>query len=184
MKKVLPLLLVLILIAGVFVSTYNKVMLLDEDVNQAWAQVENTLKRRADLIPNLVNTVQGYANHEEDVLTKVTNARSAVNSASTPAEYAQANEEMDAALRSVNVVVEAYPELKADKNFQDLQAELSGTENRIAVERKRYNDTVGEYNRAVRRFPTSVIAGIMGFETRQYFEISEADAEVPTVEFE
>lgn len=184
MKKFIPLIVVLVLIAGMLVSTYNKVMVLDENVDQAWAQVENTLKRRADLIPNLVNTVKGYAGHEKDVLTEVTNARASMNNANSPEEYAKANEEMNQALKSINVVVEAYPELKADTNFQNLQAELAGTENRIAVERKRYNETVGKYNRAVRRFPTSVMAGMMGFDKRQYFEISEAEGEVPTVNFE
>ena len=184
MKKILPIIIIIALIAGVFMTTYNKVMVLDEDVEQSWAQVENTLKRRADLIPNLVNTVKGYATHEKDVLTQVTNARSAIQNAGTPEEYAKANEEMNQALRSINVVVEAYPELKADSNFTNLQAELAGTENRIAVERKRYNDTVAKYNRAVRKFPTSLIAGIMGFQPRQYFEISKADSEVPNVNFE
>ena len=142
MKKVLPVLLILVIIGAVFASTYNRVMVLDEDVNQAWAQVENTLKRRADLIPNLVNTVKGYAKHEEDVFVQVTNARSAVQQASTPQEYAEANNQMNQAIRSINVVAENYPELKADTSFQNLQTELAGTENRISVERKRYNDKV------------------------------------------
>lgn len=183
MKKVLPVLMILVIIGAVFASTYNRVMVLDEDVNQAWAQVENTLKRRADLIPNLVNTVKGYAKHEEDVFVQVTNARSAVQQASTPQEYAEANNQMNQAIRSINVVAENYPELKADTSFQNLQTELAGTENRISVERKRYNDKVAEYNRAVRRFPTKLVAGIMGFSAREYFEVSEQDQQVPEVKF-
>lgn len=183
MKKVLPIILVVVLLLGVFGMTYNRLAALDENADQAWAQVENVLKRRADLIPNLVETVRGYAGHEEKVLTKVIEARSALGQAQTPEEYAKANDEMTEALRSINVVVEAYPELKADGSFINLQTELAGTENRIAVERKRYNDAVGKYNQAVRRFPSNLIAGVMGFEKRAYFEVSEADQKVPEVKF-
>ncbi len=185
-KKFSPLiilLVVLVLLVGKGVGTYNRLVKADENVNHQWAQVENVLKRRADLIPNLVNTVKGYANHEKDVLTEVTQARAAVQNAQGPKEQAEANAELNKALGNINVVVEAYPELKADKNFQNLQAELAGTENRIAVERKRYNDVVSSFNQDVRRFPTSIYAGILGFDQKPYFEISSEDAKTPEVSF-
>lgn len=186
MKKSLPIIIiaaVLLILLGKGVSTYNRLVAKDEAVNHQWAQVENVLKRRADLIPNLVNTVKGYAGHESQVLTDITKARSSVNQAKGPEEQEKANEELNKALGNINVVVEAYPELKADKNFQDLQAELAGTENRIAVERKRYNDQVSEFNQDVRRFPTKFIASLLGFQEKAYFEISEAESQVPEVSF-
>ena len=183
MKKLIPVLAILLIIAGIFGSTYNKLQVKDEDVNQAWAQVENTMQRRADLIPNLVETVKGYAKHEEDVFTKVTEARSAVKAASTPKEYAAANEQMDQAVRNINVVAEAYPELKADSNFANLQAELAGTENRIAVERKRYNEAVADFNKSVKRFPTNLVAKMLGFSQREYFQAAPGAEKMPEVKF-
>ncbi|MBS6525887.1 MAG: LemA family protein [Peptoniphilaceae bacterium] len=183
MKKLIPVLAIVLIIAGIFGSTYNKLQVKDEDVNQAWAQVENTMQRRADLIPNLVETVKGYAKHEEDVFTKVTEARSAVKAASTPKEYAAANEQMDQAVRNINVVAEAYPELKADSNFANLQAELAGTENRIAVERKRYNEAVADFNKSVKRFPTNIVAKMLGFSQREYFQAAPGAEKVPEVKF-
>lgn len=183
MKKLIPVLAIVLIIAGIFGSTYNKLQVKDEDVNQAWAQVENTMQRRADLIPNLVETVKGYAKHEEDVFTKVTEARSAVKAASTPKEYAAANAQMDQAVRNINVVAEAYPELKADSNFANLQAELAGTENRIAVERKRYNEAVADFNKSVKRFPTNIVAKMLGFSQREYFQAAPGAEKVPEVKF-
>ena len=183
MKKLIPVLAILLIIAGIFGSTYNKLQVKDEDVNQAWAQVENTMQRRADLIPNLVETVKVYAKHEEDVFTKVTEARSAVKAASTPKEYAAANEQMDQAVKNINVVAEAYPELKADSNFANLQAELAGTENRIAVERKRYNESVADFNKSVKRFPTNIVAKMLGFSQREYFQAAPGAEKVPEVKF-
>lgn len=183
MKKILPIVLILVVIAAIFGSTYNKLNALDVNVDEKWAQVENTLQRRADLIPNLVETVKGYSDYEGKVLTEVTNARSSVSKAKTPSEYAQANEEISQAIRSINVVVEAYPELKANQSFQNLQAELAGSENRIAVERQRYNESVRDFNVAVRKFPTNLVAGILGFQEREYFESSEGADQVPKVEF-
>lgn len=183
MKKLIPVLAILLIIAGIFGSTYNKLQVKDEDVNQAWAQVENTMQRRADLIPNLVETVKGYAKHEEDVFTKVTEARSAVKAASTPKEYAAANEQMDQAVKNINVVAEAYPELKADSNFANLQAELAGTENRIAVERKRYNEAVADFNKSVKHFPTNLVAKMLGFSQREYFQAAPGAEKVPQVKF-
>ena len=183
MKKLIPVLAIVLIIAGIFGSTYNKLQVKDEDVNQAWAQVENTMQRRADLIPNLVETVKGYAKHEEEVFTKVTEARSAVKAASTPKEYAEANEQMDQAVKSINVVAEAYPELKADSNFANLQAELAGTENRIAVERKRYNEAVADFNKSVKRFPTNLVAKMLGFSQREYFQAAAGAENAPEVKF-
>ena len=184
--KSLTLIIIIVVIALVAITsigTYNRLASMEESVDSAWAQVENVLKRRADLIPNLVNTVKGYASHEEDVLMQITNARSGLTNANTPEEYAQANEQFDSAIRSLNIVVENYPDLKANQNFLELQAELSGTENRISTERMRYNDAVREFNTSIRRFPTNIIAGIFNFESRQYFEINAEDAQVPEVNF-
>lgn len=183
MKKSYVFIGLIILLALILMSSYNNLVRLDENVNGKWAQVENQLKRRADLIPNLVETVKGYAKHEEDVFTKVTQARSGILNASTPEEYAKANSELDKALSQINMVVERYPELKANQNFTDLQYELAGTENRLAVARMDYNEVVREYNSKVRRFPTNILADMFGFEQREYFEIDEKDAEVPEVKF-
>ena len=182
-KSLLIIGLVLLVIVGMFAATYNKLASMDEKVDSSWAQVENVLKRRADLIPNLVNTVKGFASHEEEVLTAITNARSGFSDARTPEEFAQANNQLDTAIRSLNIVVENYPDLKANENFLELQAELSGTENRISTERMRYNDAVREFNTSVRRFPTNIIAGIFNFNAKEYFEINEKDAQVPEVNF-
>ena len=166
-----------------FGGQWNNLVKLDEDVNSAWAQVENQVKRRADLIPNIVETVKGYASHEKETFTEITKARAGVSEAKNPKELAEANDELTEAIQKLNVVVENYPELKANQNFLDLQAQLEGTENRIATERMRYNNTVETYNQKVRRFPTNIIAKILGFEKRDYFEVSEKDKEVPEVKF-
>ena len=182
-KSAIIIIIVVVVLLMMVFGSYNNLVTKEENIDSAWAQVENVLKRRADLIPNLVNTVKGYASHEEDVLTQITNARSGLTNASTPEEYAQANEQLDTAIRSLNIVVENYPDLKANQNFLELQAELSGTENRISTERMRYNDAVREFNTTIRRFPTKIIASIFNFETRQYFEINAEDAGVPEVNF-
>ena len=172
-----------IVIAMSLKNTYNELVTMDEDVNKSWAQVENVLQRRYDLIPNLVETVKGYASHEKEVLTEVTKARASVGGAKTPNETMQANNQLSSALSRLLVVVERYPDLKANQNFIRLQDELAGTENRIAVERKRYNDSVGIFNQRVRRFPTNIIAGMFGFAKRDYFEAPEAAKEAPKVDF-
>ncbi|MFZ5515102.1 MAG: LemA family protein [Candidatus Zhuqueibacterota bacterium] len=164
-------------------NMYNSLVVMDEDVNKAWAQVENVLQRRYDLIPNLVETVKGYASHEKEVLTEVTKARASVGGATTPSEMMKANNELSSALSRLLVVVESYPDLKANENFIRLQDELAGTENRIAVERKRYNDTVGVFNQRIRRFPTNIIAGMFNLVKRDYFEAPEAAKEAPKVDF-
>ncbi|MDD2446310.1 MAG: LemA family protein [Tissierellia bacterium] len=182
-KSAIIIIIVVVVLLMMVFGSYNGLVTKEENIDGAWAQVENVLKRRADLIPNLVNTVKGYASHEEDVLMQITNARSGLTNANTPEEYAQANEQFDSAIRSLNIVVENYPDLKANQNFLELQAELSGTENRISTERMRYNDAVREFNTSIRRFPTNIIAGIFNFESRQYFEINAEDAQVPEVNF-
>ena len=164
-------------------GTYNSLVMLDEGVKAAWAQVENQLQRRYDLIPNYVETVKGFAKQEREVFIKVTEARSKVGGATTVPEKIQANNELSSMLSRLLVVVERYPQLKSDQNFLRLQDELAGTENRIAVERRRYNETVKTYNIKVRSFPTNILAGIFGFEKATFFEVPEAAQEVPKVEF-
>lgn len=186
MKKARPLLVVLaivIIVGGMFASKYNKLVKLDNEVDNAFAQVQVVVKRRADLIPNLVETVKGYASHEEETLTKITEARSQVNNASNPEELAQADANLTEQIRNLNVSVEAYPELKANQNFLDLQAQLEGTENRISTERRRYNESVKEYNETVRSFPMNLFAGIMGFDKKQYFEAAPNEQDAPDVKF-
>lgn len=175
---------IIILPIMLLAGSYNDLVALDEEVNGSWAQVENQLKRRADLIPNLVKTVQGFADQEKDVLIGVTEARSKVMKADSPEEFANANNQLTSALQGLNVVVERYPELKSNENFIQLQDELAGTENRIAVSRKDYNDSAKILNSKIRRFPTNIVAGIFGIDKREYFEVSEEDTEVPDVEFE
>lgn len=182
-KSSIVIIAIIAVIGFMVIGSYNRLAIMDETVDNAWAQVANVLQRRADLIPNLVNTVQGYASHEEEVLTQITNARAGLNNANTPEEYAQANDQFETAMNSLNIVVENYPDLKANQNFLELQAELSGTENRIATERMRYNDAVRDFNTSIRRFPTNLIAGVFNYDARQYFEINESDAQVPEVNF-
>lgn len=172
---------VILLIA--IVPTYNNLASSRENVNKAYAQVQNVVQRRADLIPNLVNTVKGYTKHEEDTLKEVTNARAGVNNAKNPEELAKANEELTRAVGNINVVVEAYPELKADRQFVSLMDELAGSENRISVERKNYNEACQEFNSKLVRFPTNLIGKMTGFKEAEYFKASESAQEAPTVDF-
>lgn len=174
---------IVVIIAIFFGGQWNKLVKIDEDVNASWAQVQNQVKRRADLIPNLVETVKGYSSHEKETFEEITKARAGISEANSPKELAEANDELTQALGRLNVVVENYPELKANQNFLDLQAQLEGTENRIATERMRYNETVQTYNQYVRRFPTNFIARIMGFQAREYFEVPEKDQQTPEVKF-
>jgi len=166
-----------------FAGTYNNLVRLDEGVKTAWAQVENQLQRRFDLIPNYVETVKGYAKHEKEVFLKVTEARSKVGGATNIPDKIRANNQLSSALSRLLLVVERYPDLKANQNFIRLQDELAGTENRIAVERRRYNETVKTLNIKVRSFPTNIIAGIFGFEKSAFFEVPEAAKAVPKVTF-
>ncbi len=164
-------------------GTYNSLVTMDESVKGAWAQVENQLQRRYDLIPNYVETVKGYAAHEKEVFVKVTEARSKVAGAGSINEKIQANNQLSSALSRLLVVVERYPELKANTNFIRLQDELAGTENRIAVERRRFNETVKVYNIKIRSFPTNIMAGMFGFEKATFFEVPKERQEAPKVKF-
>ena len=164
-------------------GTYNSLVTMDESVKGAWAQVENQLQRRYDLIPNYVETVKGYAAHEKEVFVKVTEARSRVAGAGSISDKIEANNSLSSALSRLLVVVERYPELKANTNFIRLQDELAGTENRIAVERRRYNETVKAYNIKIRRFPTNIFAGMFGFEKAAFFEVPKERQEAPKVKF-
>lgn len=182
-KNVIIIIAIIGIVLIMFASTYNHLAKMDENINGRWAQVKNVLKRRADLIPNLVSTVKGYAQHESEVLLGITEARSEFESAQTPEEYAQANEQLNTSLTKLYAVAENYPELKANENFIRLQDELAGTENRISTERGRYNEAVEKYNATIRRFPTNIVAKMFGFDKREYFEISPEDEKAPEVNF-
>lgn len=176
--------LVLLLGGGSCVGKYNQLVTLNENVDTSWAQVENVLQRRNDLIPNLVNTVKGYAAHEKKVFIDVTEARAKVGQAQTVPQKVEANNQLTAALGRLLLVVERYPDLKANQNFLALQDELAGTENRIAVERRRYNESVRMYNTFVRRFPNNLIASIFGYARENiYFKAEEGAKEAPEVKF-
>jgi len=174
-------LVLMVVIAGC--GTYNRIVTLDEGANNAWANVETVLQRRYDLIPNLVNTVKGYAQHEQGILEEITRMRSQWGEAKTVSEKVSAASGMESALARLMVVVENYPDLKANQNFLALQDELAGTENRIAVERRRYNEAVRAYNTTIRRFPANMFAGAFNFEKRSPFEAAEGAQEVPQVQF-
>ena len=165
------------------VPTYNRLAASRENVNEAYAQVQNVVQRRADLIPNLVNTVKGYSDYEGETLTKVTEARAGVKNASSPQELADANEKVSQAIRDINVVVESYPDLKANTQYTQLMDELAGSENRISVERGNYNSAVKKYNSDIKKFPTNIIAGITGYDQAEYFQASEGSENAPTVDF-
>lgn len=191
---VLVIIVILVLIIALSVKNmYNGFVRLDEDVNQKWSQVQNVYQRRFDLIPNLVETVKGYAEHERETLQAVTEARSRVGGVMnlraedlTPqnlARFQQAQAGLSGALQRLMVVIERYPDLKANQNFIRLQDELANTENRITVERRRFNESVQIYNETVRRFPQAIFAGMFGFERKGYFEAGEQAQEAPRVEF-
>ncbi|QTD42811.1 LemA family protein [Sporosarcina sp. Te-1] len=174
---------IIVLLGIILVPSYNKFVNLEEDVDQSYAQVENQLQRRLDLIPNLVNTVKGYASHEKEVMTEIAEARSRLAGATGPEEQAAADADLTSALGRLLVVVENYPELKADKQFTQLMDELAGTENRIGVARKDYNDVVATYNRQTKRFPGKLVASIFGFDEKEYFKADPAASEAPKVDF-
>jgi LemA protein len=169
---------------GQYVGVKNTLVTKNEAVKSAWSQVDIVLQRRADLIPNLVETVKGYAQQEQTVFGDIAKARSALLSAGTPQQKIAANGQLDGAIGRLLLVVENYPQLKSNENFLRLQDELAGTENRIAVERKRYNDTLQDYNTYVQQFPNSIFAGWAGFKPNDaYFAASEAARQVPKVNF-
>ena len=173
-----------VIISGWYIGTRNTLVTLEETIDGSWAEIDNQLQRRTDLIPNLVNTVKGYATQEREVFTQIAEARSKLAGAGTVGEKAQGYNQLETALGRLLVIVERYPELKSNVNFIRLQDELAGTENRIAVARKRYNDSVRTFNTKIRRFPSSVVARQMGFEKKEYFQIEERAREVPQVDFE
>ncbi|HVM92156.1 MAG TPA: LemA family protein [Terriglobales bacterium] len=186
--KALIVVVVLVLIVligfGQYISVKNTLVAKDQAVKAAWSQVDIVLQRRADLIPNLVETVKGYAQQEVTVFGDIAKARSALLSAGTPSEKIAANNQLDGALGRLLVVVENYPQLKSNENFMRLQDELAGTENRIAVERKRYNDTLQDYNTYVLQFPASMFANFAGFKQNDaYFKAAEGSREAPKVNF-
>jgi LemA protein len=172
---------VALIIAGKYFGWKNRLVELDEGTKKAWAQVESQLQRRLDLVPNLVETVKGYARHEEQVLTEVTKARASVAGASSTGEKITANNQLTSALSRLLVVVERYPDLKANQNFLALQDELAGTENRISVARQRYNDAAQVYNATRRKFPYSLVAG--GFKEAVYFTAAPEAKNAPKVKF-
>lgn len=196
MKKGLVVLLVVAAVAiglfGWFKSNYNNMVKMDEGVQAAWSQVENVYQRRADLIPNLVATVKGYASHEQQTLEGVVSARSKATQITldaenlTPdklAEYQKAQGELGAALGKLLAITENYPELKANENFLSLQSQLEGTENRITVERKKFNEAARNYNTEIRQFPKNIVANLFGFEKKPYFEAAEGAQQAPVVAF-
>jgi LemA protein len=198
-KKNRTWIIVLVIVALVVLSairwgirTYNGFVTLEEGIEGQWANVENVYQRRADLIPNLVNTVKGYAEHEQETFTMVTEARARATSVTvdptnlTPeslAAFQQAQDGLSSALSRLLVTVERYPELKANQNFLELQAQLEGTENRIAVERRKFNEVTRGFNTSIRRFPASIIANMKDFEKKGYFEAVEGSETAPVVEF-
>lgn len=193
MKKSTIIVIALVAIVAIWaVSGYNSLVKMDESVSTAWSNVENQYQRRADLIPNLVNTVKGYAAHEKETLEAVMSARSKATQMTVNAEnltpeklqeYQKAQGEIGAALGRLLAITEAYPDLKANENFKELQAQLEGTENRISVERRNFNEVARSYNTAVRTFPKTIIASMFGFDKRPYFEAEEGSNKAPEVQF-
>ena len=190
-KRLKPWHIILIVVAvlavalvGYTVKSYNGLVTLKQEVTQKESDIQTTLQRRADLIPNLVNTVKGYASHEESIMKEVSDARAALVGANNTGDQLAANEQMTSALNRLLAIAENYPDLKANTNFIQRQVELSGTENRITQARRAYNDAVKTYNTKIQRFPTSLIAGIFNFEAFDYFQANEGAQEVPSVNFD
>ncbi len=175
---------ILVILGLILIPSYNKFVTQEENVDRAYAQVENQLQRRLDLIPNLVSTVNGFASHEKEVIGDISNARARLAGAKGPEEQAVADAELSGALSRLLVVVENYPDLKASANFTQLMDELSGTENRIGVARQDYNEEVAKFNRQVKRFPGRMVASVFGFDEKEYFKADPAAKEVPKVDFE
>lgn len=187
MKKLLipiiGLIVLLLIIGSMLIGPYNKLVDLDTEVGKYEAKIDTQLQRRLDLIPNLVETVKGYAKHEEKVFKDVSDARAKLAGANTMEEKAEANAQVSSALGRLIAIQENYPELKADTQFTGLRDELAGTENRIAVARNDYNDIVTEYNKVVKRFPGSIVAGLFGFEKKEFFKADSAAKDAPNVDF-
>lgn len=193
MKKSTIIIIVVAVVAIIWaVTSYNGLVKMDEGVGTAWSNVENQYQRRADLIPNLVNTVKGYASHEKETLDAVVTARTRATQMTVSADdltpeklqaYQKAQGEVGAALGRLLAITENYPDLKANQNFLELQAQLEGTENRISVERRNFNEAAKSYNTAIRTFPRNLLAGMFGFEKRPYFEAEEGASKAPEVKF-
>ena len=193
MKKSTIIVLVIVAVVAIWgITGYNGLVKADEALNTAWSNVENQYQRRADLIPNLVNTVKGYAEHEKETLDAVVAARTRATQVTVDAEnltpeklqeYQKIQNEVGAALGRLLAIAEAYPDLKANTNFLELQAQLEGTENRISVERRNFNEAAKSYNTSIRTFPRSILAGMFGFEKRPYFEAQQGVETVPVVQF-
>lgn len=183
-KGIIVIAAIVVIIAGVFIGSYNGLIDAEESVGEAYANIDGQLQRRNDLIPNLVNTVKGYAAHETEVFDAVSDARARLAGASTPEETIAADGELSSAIGRLLAISEAYPELKANETFLSLQDELAGTENRISVARKDYNSAAKAYNVKIRRFPTNILAGMFGFEKKDLFEAAAGAENVPSVDFE
>ena len=192
MKTISKLIVALVACVSLNSCGYNTMTEKEEAVNKAWSNVENQYQRRSDLIPNLVNTVKGYAQHEQSTLTAVLEARSKATQITVKAddltpeklkEYQEAQGQVTSALGKLLAISEAYPDLKANENFKELQAQLEGTENRISVERRNFNEVVGDYNTYIRKFPQNIMASIFGFDKRAYFEAEAGSEKAPKVEF-
>ncbi|RXK18265.1 LemA family protein [Macrococcus sp. DPC7161] len=187
MKKLLVPIIVIVVIlalaASMLIAPYNKLVDYSQEVDKQESNIDTQLQRRVDLIPNLVNTVKGYASHEKEVFQSVADARSKLAGAKTIEEKSSANQELSSALNRLIAISEAYPELKADAQFTGLRDELAGTENRIQVARKDYNDVVSEYNKVVKRFPGSIAASILGYKERAYFKADDNAKNAPKVDF-
>ncbi|GAB6109722.1 LemA family protein [Fusibacter bizertensis] len=187
MKKSLIIILAIVVIivafSGTFISKYNSLVQLNEDVKMASSQIDNQLQRRNDLIPNLVETVKGYANQEKEIFANVSDARAKLIGATGVQDKAQADAELSSSLSRLLAISESYPDLKSNENFIQLSDELAGTENRIAVARQDYNEVAKDFNKTARQFPMNIFAGIFGFENVAYFEATEGADQVPTVNF-
>ena len=185
-KGIIILGVIVVAILGYFVNTYNNFQVLDEKISSNWAQIENQLKRRNDLIPNLISTVKGYSKHEKEIFTQVSEARTKLADSMSKKDVLSVQKdttELNSALSRLIAIAENYPTLKADKNFLALQDELAGTENRIAVARRDYNESVKALNTSIRIFPASLVANIANIEPKKYFEIIDAEEVLPKIEF-
>ena len=175
---------ILVIIIGSGIGTYNSIVDLSEKVSQKESDIDVQLQRRAELIPNLVSTVKGYVKHEDEVIDKITTARQNLVNANSTEDKLKADEELSSALNALFVVVENYPDLKASTNFINLQDELAGTENRIAVARKEYNNSVSDYNKKIKKFPDNIIASMFNYKEKSYLQVTEDKKEVPEVNFD
>lgn len=182
-KSTIIILIILVLLGASGVGSYNSMVNKEEAVHSSYSDIGTQLQRRADLIPNLVNSVKGYMEHEQGIIDSITESREKLLGANNVQQLAEASDELNSALKNLMVVVENYPDLKANSNFIQLQDELAGTENRVATARRDYNAAVRDYNATIRRFPGRLLAGLFGFEEAEYFEASAGSMEVPNVSF-